>query len=153
MANFCEFKFEIRGKKNACYAFLGSTSAEDHSIDHESGTEENYVIQYSGSCKYFPDAYCKDWEGDTPVAIPADAKAAFDEAYKYIPYNLQSRSKMFGIEALCNYCDIDGLQEAMEYTGEEFDFSEGIGDSFEHYLNGERIEDNCPDDLLIYVCF
>ena len=35
MANFCQFEFEVRGKQNACYAFLGSTSAEDYSIVHE----------------------------------------------------------------------------------------------------------------------
>ena len=85
MANFCEFKFEIRGKKNACYAFLGSTSCDDYSIDHESGTEDNYVIQYSGSCKYSPDAYCKDWEGETPVVIPENAKEAYEKADKYEP--------------------------------------------------------------------
>ena len=153
MANYCEFKFEIRGKKNACYAFLASTSAEDYEIDLERGTENNYMIRYFGSCKFYPDAYCKDWEGDTPVAIPNDAKAAFEKAKKYTPYNLQSRSKMFGVEALCNYCDMDGLQEALEYMDEEVDLSEGISDSFEHYLNGEKIEDACPDELLIYANF
>lgn len=151
MANFCQFEFEVRGKKNACYAFYGSTSAEDCEIVRESGTEENYIIRYSGSCKYYPDAYCKDWQGSTPVSIPKDAKEALKVAEQYLPFNLQSRSKMFGVEALCNYCDMDALQEALEYTEAEFDPSEGIGDSFEHYLNGEVIKDECPDDLLIYA--
>lgn len=153
MANFCQFEFEVRGKKNACYAFLGSTSAEDYSIVHEEGTDDNYVIQYSGSCKYFPDAYCEEWKKDTPVNIPDDAKEAFAKADEYTPYDVQSRSKMFGIEVLCNYCDMDALQEAMEYAEEEFDLSEGIADWYTHYINGEKIEDECPDYLLIYAEF
>ena len=150
MANFCQFEFEVRGKKNACYAFLGSTSAEDCSIVNEEGTDEAYVIQYSGACKNFPDAYCKEWEGATPVQIPADANAAFEKAQEYTPYTCKSRSKMFEVEALCNYCDMDALAEALEYCEEEFDPSEGIADWYTHFINGEIIEDECPDYLLIY---
>ena len=142
MANFCQFEFEVRGKKNACYAFLGSTSAEDYSIVREEGTDDAYIIQYSGSCKYEPDAYCKEWEGDTPVQIPDEAKDTFEKAHEYTPYTMKSRSKMFGVEALCNYCDMDALEEGLEYCEEEFDPSEGI--------NGEIVRDECPDYLLIY---
>ena len=151
MANFCQFEFEVRGKKNACYAFYASTSAEDCEIVREGGTADRYIIRYSGSCNYYPDAYCKDWKGETPVSIPEDAQEAMQAAKEYTPYNLQSRSKMFGVEALCNYCDMDALQEALEYSGEEFDPSEGIGDSYVHYLNGEVVKDECPEDLLIYA--
>lgn len=150
MANFCQFEFEVRGKKNACYAFLGSTSAEDYSIVREEGTDDSYTIQYSGSCRFEPDAYCKEWEGDTPVQIPDEAKDAFEKAHEYTPYTMKSRSKMFGVEALCNYCDMDALEEGLEYCEEEFDPSEGIADWYTHFINGEIIRDECPDYLLIY---
>ena len=153
MANFCQFEFEVRGKKNACYAFFGSTSAEDYSIEHEEGTDDNYVIHYSGSCKYYPDVYCEEWKKDTPVEIPADAKEALDKADEYAKYDVQSRSKMFGVDVRCNYFDMDALQEAMEYSEEEFDFSEGLADFYCHYINGEKVEDECPDHLLIYAEF
>ena len=96
---------------------------------------------------------CEEWKKDTPVKIPDDAKEAFTKADEYTPYDVQSRSKMFGIEVLCNYCDMDALQEAMEYAEEEFDLSEGIADWYTHYINGKKIEDECPDYLLIYAKF
>ena len=30
MANYCDYEIEIKGRKNACYAFYGSTPVMDY---------------------------------------------------------------------------------------------------------------------------
>ena len=57
---------------------------------------------------------------------------------------------MFNIELLSNYCDMDALIEGYEASGGEFDLYEPINDWYEHYINGEFVQDECPEYLLIY---
>lgn len=136
MANICEYRVKVKGAKNACYAFFGSMSVMDYKdMVRKSGADSNFELIFSGNCKYAVDAYCKSWEGDFPVKLPADADDAQKEAEdKYWYHTVQERSKMFDVEVWCNSCDIDGAPDIEIY---------------EHYKNGEPVVDELPNELEI----
>lgn len=135
MANICEYKVIVKGRKNACYAFFGSMSVLDEKeIVEESGSDMDYILRFEGTCKWSVDSYCHPWEGDFPVTLPDDADDAMNEAEdKYWYHTVQERSKMFEVEVLCNSADID----------------EAICELFEHYLNGVSLPGECPEELSI----
>ncbi len=63
MANICEYKVIVKGRKNACYAFYGSMSCMDYKeIVSEKGTEDKYEMFFIGNCKWGVDAYCGECE-------------------------------------------------------------------------------------------
>lgn len=135
MANICEYKVIVKGKRNACMAFFGSMSClDDKWIVSETGTDDEYTVFFQGDCKWSVDSYCNPWTGSFPVELPDDP----DEAYQFAENNywyhtVQERSKMFNVEVLCNSADID------DYTG----------DYFEHYINGKPVYDDCPQELVV----
>ena len=136
MANICEYRVKVKGRKNACYAFYGSMSCMDYKeVDNESGSGNSFTLMFSGNCKWSVDSYCKEWDGECPVNLPADPEAAYNEAEeKYWYKTVQDRSKMFDLEVWCNSCDIDGDPDIAIY---------------EHYKNGEPIVDELPEELEI----
>lgn len=114
-------------------------------IIDEDGTDEEYVMHFEGNCKWAVDAYCTPWEGEFPVELPDDYQEAYDAGEEKYWYNtVQERSKMFGVEVLCNSADI-----------EDYDPSEGPYEIYEHYVNGNDVgEDDyaggdCPEELRI----
>ena len=135
MADYCSYKVIVKGRKNACYALLGSMSAADEKqIIWESGTEKDYALRFDGCCKWSVDAYCSPWDGEVPVALPEDAeeaRALAEDKYWYKP--LQDRSRMFQVEVLCNSAVDDYC----------------YGDEFVHYIAGEEVFDRCPDELTV----
>jgi 1,2-phenylacetyl-CoA epoxidase PaaB subunit len=140
MANYCEYKVIVKGKKNACYAFFGSMScADDKQIVEESGTDDNYVARFEGCCNWAVDAYCTPWEGKFPVELPENAEDAYQEGEDKYWYNtVRERSKMFEVEVLCNSADV-----------EDYDPRYGPDAYFEHYINGEDAGGECPEELEI----
>lgn len=136
MANYCEYKTLVRGRKNACYAFLGSSpTADDIHVIEGSGTTENYTLIFSTGCKWGVDAYCdKPWDGSFPVDLPDDYNEASSIAEKKYRYrSMRDRSKMFSLEVLCN------------------SLYEDVGEEFVHYLNGNSKDDTCPNILKFIV--
>ena len=135
MANICKYKVIVKGRKNACYAFLGSMSVLDgKEIVEESGADMNYTLRFEGTCKWAVDAYCTPWDGEFPVILPEDADEAMAVAEEKYWYNtVKERSKMFEVEVLCNSADID----------------ESICEEFEHYSNGISVPGECPEELSI----
>ena len=133
-ANTCGYKVIVKGKKNACYAFFGSMPYFDEKIiNSESGNEEEYTLKFQGYCNWTVDYNCGHWNGGIPVKLPEDYSEAEQEAEnKYGYIIVQERSKMFKVEVWCNSVDLD---DPMGYT-------------YEHYINGERILDLCPDELV-----
>lgn len=133
MANICEYRVIVKGKKNACYAFLGSMSALDEKeIDDESGTDQDFTLRFHGTCKWSVDSYCKPWEGGFPVELPEDYEEAWEEAENKYWYNtVRERSRMFEVEVWCNSADVDLP----------------IGDFFEHYKNGVDLGGDCPEEI------
>lgn len=140
MANYCDYKVIVKGKKNACYAFFGSMSCvEEKWIVEEGGTDEAYTIQFEGNCKWAVDAYCTPWDGEFPVILPEDADEAMAVAEEKYWYNtVKERSKMFEVEVWCNSADV-----------EDYDPNMGPFEIFEHYINGESVGGECPDELHI----
>lgn len=66
MADFCYYEIHIKGSKKACYAYLGTTpTLDEKEILFESGDDENYILHFSGVCKWTLDYYCVDeYKGD-----------------------------------------------------------------------------------------
>lgn len=135
MANVCEYKITVKGKKNACYAFFGSMSVLDCKlIEAKSGTDDDYSMTIHGDCQWAVDWQCTPWSGAYPVSLPEDANAAMNLAEEQYWYKtVRDRSKMFGVEVLCNSADKD----------------DGGVEIFQHYRCGEDIGGECPDELRI----
>lgn len=132
MANICMYKVLVKGRRNACMAFFGSTPClDDKWITSEEGTDEHCTLLFEGDCKWEVDAYCKLWCGECPVELPEDAEEAlrFAEEHDWY-YTVQSRSEMFNVEVFCNSLD--------ECSDEP---------KFEHYINGMPVYDSCPQEL------
>ena len=140
MANYCDYKVIVKGRRNACYAFFGSMSClDDKSIVEETGTDAACTLRFAGNCKWSVDAYCAPWDGPCPVALPDnafDAMALAEEKYHY--HTVQSRSRMFAVEVLCNSADV-----------EDYDPDLGPYQIFEHYLCGQPADGDCPEVLRI----
>ena len=127
MANICNYRFIVRGAKNACYAFLGSKLDYDGEVREEGGTDEDYYLTYSGGCAWYVDARCDPYDGETPVDIPSDPQEAYDLAsLKYTGITSQSRSAMFGVDVYCIGDPADDVYRS------EFKVA-----SESHYINGE----------------
>ena len=157
-----EYKIMIKGPRNACYAFMGSTKSIDEPkiISETVNDRETIIVFYVKN--HFPfDMYCKDFTGDKPVALPDDKDVAFQEAKnKYLHYTVQERSAMFNVEVWCNggsteVCD-NVIADAL-YDGEitvedlkDYTFDPYI---YEHYVCGAAIYDKCPDEVRIEYLF
>ena len=104
MADICDYKIKVKGPKNACYAFMGSTSKyDDVDIINEYGSDDNYILIFKGCCKWAIDMYCHDFKGEKPVALPRDANEAYAQAEDlYWYHTVKERSEMFQVEVWCN---------------------------------------------------
>ncbi len=134
MANVCEFHMIVKGKKNACYAFYEGQNNYEKWIEEEDGTDEEYTMQFFGTCKWSVDQYCGDYSGECPVELPDD----LDEAIEFVQemevwdYNVESRSRMFSVEVMCNSRDAEGDPEHAYY---------------QHYKNGKPVKSRIPSEL------
>ena len=138
MADLCDFRITVQGRKNACYAFWKTQYAEDAQIVKEYGREDAYVLLFAGCCKWDPDAYCKPYQGELPVDLPADfAQASTVAAQEFSGYTQQSRSEMFCVDVQCN--SVSGPVQPG-----------GVEGRYVHYKNGVELHDACPEELLIY---
>lgn len=135
MANICKYKVIVKGRKNACYAFMGSMSTLDNKwVEEESGSDDDYTLRFEGDCKWSVDSYCQPWEGECPVELPEDAEdAQYEAEEKYWYKTVRDRSRMFAVEVLCNSADVD-------YPVQEY---------FEHYISGEDVGGDCPEELKV----
>lgn len=136
MADDCNYKIIVKGKKNACFAFYHSTNAyiDAKDIVEENGTDDDYALCFEGSCRGGLDAYCTPIRNAKPVKIPENIEEIEDFAMNYLGITPKSRSKVFEVEILCNWY-IDGYEEEPGCRG------------FEHYLNGEKVKGRCPKEL------
>ena len=142
MANICEYKGIIKGKKNACYAVFGSMSCmDDKQIVEEGEKDGEYYLRFEGDCKWSVDSYCTERENTDPLDIPEDIEEAeaFGEDNWYIPQ--YQKPNLFGVELWINSADVE------DYDPEWYD---ECGGHYEHYAkNGEEINDDCPKELYI----
>lgn len=132
MANVCEYKMIVKGKRNGCYAFYGSTSNfGGKKLDSWEGPDENGTLKFHGDCKWAIDSYCTPYSGEKPVKLPEDYNEALQEGEDCYWYNtVRERSEMFQVEVQCVWADTD-----------DYDPETGPDNVYEHYKNGEE----CPD--------
>lgn len=163
MADICNYKIKVHGRKNACYAFMGSTSKyDDVDILHEYGSEDNYTLIFSGCCKWAIDMYCHDFKGEKPVILPNNADELYSHAEdKYWYHSVQERSEMFQVEVWCNSGSpetfesvIYDILESGELTLDDIkDNDEFTPYMYEHYNCGKEIWDDMPDDIAMAFDF
>ncbi len=136
MANICEYKVMVKGKKNHCYALLGTLAKYDNNIIlEEGGPFDDYTLVFQNSCKWsLSYTQTKEFDGTMPDEIPEDPKEAkekFDGMYW--EYTMEAQSKMFDVEIWYNSADIDSM------------FMGDCG----HCKNGVNIDDDYPEILKI----
>ena len=163
MADICDYRIKVKGPKNACYAFMGSTSRyDDVDIINEYGSEDNYILVFKGCCKWAIDMYCHDFEGEKPVVLPNDANEAYAQAENlYWYHTVKERSEMFEVEVWCNSGSsetfesaIDDLLESGELTLDDIkENDEFTPYMYEHYNCGNEIFDEMPEEINIPFSF
>jgi len=135
VANICEYKVIVKGKKNACYAFMGSMSnfggkEEDEWVPSKKDPTTGKLI-FHGDCKWSVDSYCTPFDGKKPVELPEDFREAEQAGEDLYWYNtVQERSEMFQVEVQCNSADI-----------EDYDPEYGPDQIYEHYKKGMQCKD------------
>lgn len=133
MANYCDYKGILKGRKNACYAAFGCFEAyDDKWIVKEYGTDENYFLQFEGNCKWSIQHYSHPWKESKPIAIPESP----EEAFAYTEKNYQNLAladicQLFQVELLCNW----GVFEVDNNA------------AFVHFIRNIKINSYCPDEL------
>lgn len=133
MANYCDYKGILKGRKNACYAAYGCFQAyDDKWIVKEYGTSDDYFLQFEGNCKWSIQHYSCPWEESKPIAIPEDPEEAFEYTEKnYQNLALADICQLFQVELLCNW----GV------------FEEDNRATFVHFIRNIKINSYCPDEL------
>lgn len=142
MADYYDYIIHVRGtKKAALMVFATMRCADDKPISYEGGTDEEYIIHFSGSCKWEPDAYCdKEWNGEEIDLNGLDEGAICNEdgIDDFMFYSLKDMSAMFHCEieiytsypepqpcCFIHYKDGDMLEE--EYCGIDYDYDDEDG--------------------------
>ena len=163
MADICNYKIKVHGRKNACYAFLGSTSTlDEREIIKEFGDENDYTLIFKGCCKWAIDMYCHDFKGEKPVVLPRDANEAYAQAEDlYWYHTVKERSEMFGVEVWCNSGSSETFESAIaeilelgELTLDDIkENNEFTPYMYEHYNCGKEIFDDMPEEIDIPFSF
>ena len=163
MADYCDYIIHVRGtKKAALMVFATMRCADDKPISYEGGTDEEYIIHFSGSCKWEPDAYCdKEWNGEEIDLNVLDEGAIRNEdgIDDFMFYPLKDMSAMFHCEieiyecypdnevcSFTHYKDGDTLEE--EYSAIDYEYDDGYFDDDEEIEDVAEIEEeeNEEDD-------
>lgn len=133
MANYCDYKGILKGRKNACYAAYGCFEAyDDKWIVKEYGTSDDYFLQFEGNCKWSIQHYSRPWKEPKPITIPENPEEAFAYTEKnYQDLALADICQLFQVELLCNW----GV------------FEEGNNATFVHFIRNIKINSYCPDEL------
>ena len=132
MANICMYKIKVKGRQQACYAFINmmpSYSYEKEILD-ESGTEDDYELILRGDCKWSVSSYTSAMENPQPFT-QEELNAVQDG--DHWDKTLKDKSVLLDCEIFCNSKDIDDSSWAI----------------YEHYNRGKTIHDECPKALHI----
>ena len=157
-----EYKIMVKGLRNACYAFMGSTKAIDEpKIIYETVDDKETIIVFYVKNHFPIDMYCKNFTGDKPITFPNYKYVAFQESKsKYFHYTVQERSTMFNVEVWWNGGSTEVCDNAIAgalYDGDIKleDLKDYIFDPYiyEHYNCGNVIYDTCPDEVKIEYVF
>jgi len=134
MANYCWYQIRVKGKKkNAFMIYHTMPVYDENDIIHQEGTEENYSLIFSGSCKWSLEAYCDNSITNLDINVDdfiGENGELLKNVTDYWYYSLKDKSKLYN-------CEIEAFAEY-----EDYDINGDYGDrpTFEHYKNGEVIE-------------
>ncbi len=150
MANICNYHGTVKGKLNACTAFIGSLPCYDdkgYGEAIELGNGE-WEISFSGDCKWSLDYGCTPWRDSFPAYIPEDPDEAMDYAMNHYWYHtVQELSKMFEVEVSC-YSTPEEFETICEHYINGIINSTIIDDDYEAYSGYKRN----PDRIEAYAC-
>ena len=124
MANFCEYEIHVKGsKKAALMVYAATPSYEEKEITYQEMIGDDYVVHFTGDCKWSLDAYCEPAKQgiDLELIDEDDFDEDCGEEYWYI--SLKEKSELL-------HCEI----QAHSWS-EESGF-----DGFEHYKDGKEIK-------------
>ena len=138
MAEICYYKIKVKGTKDACRAFVYTmpTIFYKKKLMHSEGTDNEFCLTFLGDYKNYI-----DWH-TTPLNNPQkltdeEIKNIIDFDYWQLP--MRERATLLDCEVFCSSgcfwvgCDdIDGEVEYIHYD-----------------KNGQKIHDECPDELKI----
>ncbi len=122
MANICDFKIHVRGTKKAALMLYAAAVAAPYEvdIDYEGGTDDEYIIHFSGSCKWDIDAYCEKRWNKKPIDLSAIDEETIRSnekfAEKYSQYKMKAKSGMFQCEVEVIAFDEEGEVSFVHYV-------------------------------------
>jgi hypothetical protein len=141
------YRIQVRGKKNACYAFLGAISGVDTTkVIFQHGTNEDFIIVFAGwftadSSRHLHES----WEGDCPVKLPeSNIESLMLGHDTYYMYSTQDLSAMFNVEVWCNSGRLDKPAELYGINFSPFHLPISI---YHHFINGIESDDDCPETI------
>lgn len=130
MANICSYEVVVKGKRNACFAFLGSMPAGDFGSSYKIIKDDGTCceMEISGGCAWDVDYYCNFVPGDDiTITIPEDDQEACNYGSGFENCTVQDCSKLFQVE-VCLTTFVEGFCDEEQDAG-----------TFYHYINGEKV--------------
>jgi hypothetical protein len=131
MANICEYRLRVKGKKEDCNLFLYSMPAYNF-LDPitEEGTDDNFIIEAVGDCKWDLYSYVEETPDDYNHTDVRKNIKDEEDCYDlwYIP--LKDKTKIFNVEVQVSWADIDNPIANEDGS---------IKYNYEHWNNGEEI--------------
>ena len=131
MANVCKYKIKVNGTKISCLALVNMMPlyCGEKEILSVNGTDECFSMTFSGDCKWSVDAYTQKHKN-----LSSLSKEEIEQINDgmYWDYPLSEKSLMLNCEIFCVSADID---------------EETMWPYHEHYINGERNDENFPMEL------
>lgn len=133
MANFCSYEVHVIGKKNSAIMIYASMPClEEKEIIYESGTDDEYKLNFTGACKWSVNYGVTDVPtAEAPDISELTREQIYKEGDNYWGFSLRAKSEMF-------HCEIQ-----VHYWSEESEF-----DQFDQYVNGECVKSRETD---IYI--
>lgn len=131
MGNTCLYKILVKGKKKACYKLINMIPNSNKVIIKEEGTDDNFELIFSGECEWSVDAYTNDKLKPKPYTD--EEIEEIEEGWCWnIP--LKGKSKILNCEIFCSSKDLDDQYSLVDFV---------------HYNKGKKINDKCPEEILI----
>ena len=107
MANICNYRAIIKGKKENCYAFAGALPVYNNSGIEKEIEGRVFELWYKGDCKWSVDQYASENLNIKKLTVPEDVDEAFEFGEEYRDLPVEQKSKLFGVEVWLAECDID----------------------------------------------
>ena len=143
MANICEYRLEIKGKKEDCENFLLAMPAyDDYDVVEEKGTDDEFTLRAKGTCKWDVYAYVEEVDDDFDYE---KARESEPEDLWYIP--LKDKSRVYNVEVRISWTDVEDIVIDEDMPGT-------LQCSYEHWKNGESpdwVDDENLEEFFVFI--